>query len=348
MSQRILLQDKAPGDVSVDRHKIGISYSGGGPLVLIELGIARAFVQMGIIPHVITGVSAGGLAGTAHALDPHCGKGIDMAQRLLCQISSRTLGLDVNTLVGRLQLGARLLAQRTHMASLGDNAPIKPHVTRGLASNFDLHDVTIGLFAQSGRPKLLIGATNRLNGTAEWFPDDTPIEDALIASSAIPGIFPWRNMTVGQRPIIVVDGGVVTNQPLSNLALEEHCGTIIACAVGYAGGAVAAPTNALDNAFGSISLLAHQCEKLEEAYVRAKLGGQGVIHHIHPEVSFPVQSYDFTPPLVEQVIRESCEKTTDWLQSNKKIMEECRRRDRDKDTDTDGLWWLRHAWPDED
>ena len=345
MSQNILLKGKAPGDIPVDRHKIGVSYSGGGPLVLIELGIARAFVRMGIVPDVIAGVSAGGLAGTAHALDPHTGKGIDMAARLLCQISSRTLGLDVDTLAGRVRFAGRLLAQRTRLGSLGDNAPIKPYITRGLTQDIGLRDVTIGLFAPPAYPKLRIGATNRLNGAAEWFPADTRIEDALVASSAIPGVFPWRAMTLGERPVIVVDGGVVTNQPLSTLALEEGCGTIIACAVGYGGGGVAAPTNALDNALGSVALLAHQCEKMEEAYVRVKIGAHGVVHHIHPEVAFPVQGYNFTPPIVEQIIGESCERTLAWLTEHRDAIIMARHQPA---AVADPLHWLRQPWPDED
>lgn len=57
MDERIKL---AEVDVpEVDRDRVGISYSGGGPLVLVELGCVRAFVECGIRPAAIVGVSAG-------------------------------------------------------------------------------------------------------------------------------------------------------------------------------------------------------------------------------------------------------------------------------------------------
>src|SRR5919199_2454990 len=140
MSQAILLKEKDPEDLRVDLNKIGISYSGGGPLVVVELGIARAFVQEEIIPDVITGVSAGALAGTAHALDVRNGTGIDMAQALLCRVSNSTLGLDPVHVLGRVLLG------REHTTSLGDNAPLGSWIRDGLKHTLDLENVTIGTF----------------------------------------------------------------------------------------------------------------------------------------------------------------------------------------------------------
>src|SRR2546425_8387930 len=66
-----------PADV--DEQRVGISYSGGGPLLLIELGIAQAFVDLKIVPVAIAGVSAGAIARTGHALDPDGGAGIQGA-----------------------------------------------------------------------------------------------------------------------------------------------------------------------------------------------------------------------------------------------------------------------------
>jgi len=302
MSQPILLKDQTP---TVDPDKIGISYSGGGPLVLVELGIARAFVQKAIIPHVITGASAGALAGTAHALDVRQGKGIDMAAELLSQVSNSLLGLTAFHVVGRL------IVEREHLTSLGDNAAIGPLIKNGLVQSLGLHDVRISTFVAPRYPKLMVVATDVINGGSVWFSDDTPIDDALIASSAIPGLFPWRTMAVDGRELTLADGGMVTNQPLSNL-VDQGCGTVYACAVGPTG-ALPPPTNALDNAFRSVTLMMHQATKLEEDYVRLKMGDRGVVHHIHPEVAFPVHEFDFTPTLVHEVIEDACARTLAWL-----------------------------------
>src|SRR5262249_47925578 len=62
--------------LSVERGRVGISYSGGGALLLVELGIALAFVDLGIRPYAIAGVSAGAITAAAHAIDPIEGRGI--------------------------------------------------------------------------------------------------------------------------------------------------------------------------------------------------------------------------------------------------------------------------------
>ncbi len=305
MTQPILLHDHVP---ALDPAKIGISYSGGGPLVAVELGIARAFVQKGIIPTAIAGTSAGALAGFAHALDVHRGTGIDLGADLLGRISNQFLGLDVGDILGRV------ISQRQHIASLGDNAPLGPLVRDGLQRTLNLQDITTRTFVPPVYPKLLIAATDIRDGTSVWFSDDTatvPIEDALIASSAIPGIFPWRTVRIDGADVPLVDGGVVDNQPLSKL-VDQGCGTIYACAVGPTD-PLPPPANALDNAFRSSDLMMRQCTKLEEAYVRCKMDGQGCVYHIHPIVNFPIRQFNFTPALVQRVMDDATAATLDWL-----------------------------------
>jgi NTE family protein len=302
MSEPIHLKDTSP---EVDPEAIGISYSGGGPLVLVELGIARAFVRKGIIPNVITGCSAGAIAGAAHALDPVGGKGIDMAARQLSNVKNGFLGLDAWNVI------PRVLRYRFRIPSLGDNATIGPLIRDGVARDFGLQNVTIGTFAPPAFPKLLVVATNVVDGTSYWFPDEATLEEALICTSAIPGVFPWRTPLLGGQQRNLVDGGVVSNQPLSIL-VEHGCGTLYACAVGGKAPFVV-PKNALDNALQAVQLLIHQVTKLEEDYVRTKLGEHGRVHHIHPEVPFPIHQFDFTPRLVEQVLDDACQRTIDWL-----------------------------------
>ena len=157
----------------------------------------------------------------------------------------------------------------------------------------------------------MVVATDVVNQEAVWFPDETPVEQALVASSAMPGVFPWQKMRVSGRDLTLVDGGAIANQPLSNL-VEQGCARIYACAVGHTG-PLPAPTNALENAMRSINLTMRQATKLEEDYVRVKLGPQGHVHHIHPIVDFDGSNFNFTPTLVRQVMEDARAKTVDWL-----------------------------------
>jgi len=291
---------------AVDRARVGISYSGGGPLLLVELGIAQAFIELGVRPAAIAGVSSGAIAGTAHALDPVHGEGIRAAARALEHVSNRALGLTP------LKVAWRALWQRRHLASLGDNAPIEGLVAAGFRQLTGSDRLTFERFGRDGRPRLIVGATDRLRAEPVWFPDDSDVADALVASSAIPGIFPPRRLRVAGEERLLVDGSVVGEQPLSMLALDG-CGTIYACAVGYDGERLAAPANLIDNVLQSVSILRHQGARLEQDYVQLRMGDQGVIHHIHPEVVVPVKGYDFTPELIARVMRDACEATKRWL-----------------------------------
>src|ERR1700730_4419627 len=185
MSEPIQLKDKDP---EVDLKTIGISYSGGGALVLIELGCAQAFIDKKIVPHHIAGVSAGSLAGTAHALDPVGGKGIQLSIDLLSGVKASTLGF------GWVSIGERLLAEREKFTSLADHKAIGPLIRKAIADRFG-EPFTMGTFEKRGLPELHVAATNRLDGSSYWFGDDVPVEEALLASSSIPGIFPWQTPT---------------------------------------------------------------------------------------------------------------------------------------------------------
>src|SRR6202165_2086391 len=303
MSEPILLARRG---IKVDRKKIGISYSGGGAMVLIELGIAQAFVELGIVPAVISGASAGALAGAAHALDPVGGAGIEMAATILGGVTNRTLGLGIDQVIGRLAL------ERQNLTSLGDHSSLGWIITDALEEKLGLTGVTIGYFRPPPAPRRMVVATSRRNGRSVWLPAASRIEDALLASAAIPGIFPWQTLKVRGRELTLVDGGVVDNQPLTQLALAG-CGTIVACAVGYGGGAIPPPTNAINNAVNSIWIAIHQATKLEEQLLRERLGTRGDIFHIHPEVNFPVDQFNFTDDIVVAVMEESRRKTVAWL-----------------------------------
>jgi predicted acylesterase/phospholipase RssA len=305
MTQPVTLQGVAAP--AVDRDRVGVSYSGGGPLVLIELGCARAFIELGIVPVAIAGVSAGALAGTAHALDPIAGRGVDLAVELLSRITARSLGFDVWDVV------RRTVVQRTRLESIADHRVITKMIDDSIRGAFSVTAATLGEVRRLGGVHLMIAATDRLQGTSIWFGDEMPIGQALRCSSAIPGVFPWQRVTMNGAQQCLVDGGVITNQPISQLVMESQCGTMYVCAVGYAGGAAPAPTNALNNVLASVSMAIHQTMKLEEDYVRVKLGDRGDVFHIHPEVTTPIRGYNFSRQTIEAVVDEARRLTVAWL-----------------------------------
>jgi NTE family protein len=298
-----------------DPAKIGISYSGGGPLLIVELGIARAFVQFGIKPAVITGASAGSIAGAAHALDIDTGRGVDLTVAECGHMSNATLKLDPG------DFALRLLHEGTHLKAVGDNSPAAGLVANVLQQMLNVRDLQLSAFGRplpqtnQMSPNLEVVATDLVAQQAFWFPPDASLETALVASSAIPGIFPWVTYPAADGSTkYLVDGGVVENQPLQRL-VDFGCGRIYACSVG-AGPLVTEPSNLIDNALRSINITMHACSKTEEALLRSQLPSAARVLHIHPEITTPVVDFNFTPALVQQVVDEACQLTLDWLKTD--------------------------------
>ena len=306
-----VLQNVAP---DIDESRVGISYSGGGPLLLIELGIAQAFVDLKIVPVAIAGVSAGAIAGTAHALDPVNGTGIKAAADALLNLSDHKLGLTRAEIVAKL-LGSLITMLKLPL-SFGDNAPIQPTV-EGVFSGLSLEPkLTVAAFGNNSRATLYIGGTDRRACERYWFPATAEVADALVASSAIPGVFPPRTITIDGQQMLFVDGAVAQNQPLSQLVLAERCGTLYACAVGYDGEHMGDPADALENAMSAISILSHESSRLEQGYVELKLkeAGKGNVYHIHPEGPFNISGFNFTADQIKQVIDLACQQTKAYIQ----------------------------------
>ena len=270
-------------------------------MVLIELGVARAFIKRGVKPAVVAGVSAGAFTAVAHALDPSGGRGVESAARVLGQVNDGTLGLRWWQIALHLVLVSR--------RSLGDPGRLRRMLGEALARDFGLRDARVGDLAQ---PPVRIGASDRLTGEPVWFPPQTRLVDAVIASSAIPGVFPWVEMEVGGSRRTLVDGGLVSNQPLSELVFAG-CGTIFAVSVGPARRHLEPPHNLVDNVIGSTYLAVHSAQRLEEAYVGQLLGDRGRILHVHPPLDLPVNHFNFNPTVVREVIDEADRLTQEWL-----------------------------------
>ncbi|GAC1333799.1 MAG: patatin-like phospholipase family protein [Candidatus Dormibacteria bacterium] len=280
---------------------MGISYSGGGPRLVLELGAALAFIERGIVPDVIAGVSAGAITAMAHATDAVGGKGIRAAMHEIATgVSTRGLGLHLEAMV------QKVIHHRGHLSSIGDhNLPVRRILRGAFPGLMGVDRPTIGDYRPPGHPRLLIAASDWLTEAEWWFSDDTLVEDALVASAAIPGIFPWlHHDTSDGQHLVLVDGGVISNQPLSKLVLEG-CGTIYACGFSRPVKTASEPQNAVHAILDSVQMMMHQCSHLEEEYVRLKLGNKGVVHRL--EIDHPMASHhwDFTPAQLEALVEEA-------------------------------------------
>ena len=161
-------------------------FGGGGSWGALHWGILRALAETDIRPDLVVGTSVGSLNGAIAAADPE--HSAEILGQLWPSVTREQI-FPGNVLTGLNRL------RRTH-GWLYDNANLAEYLTSRLPVTRieDLHVPFVAVatdFATGSRVEL----------------DHGDLATALLASSAIPGIFPW----VDREGLRLVDGGVVSN-----------------------------------------------------------------------------------------------------------------------------------------
>lgn len=183
-----------------------------------QVGMLRALLERGILPDVVVGTSVGALNGAAVAADPTP----DVADRL----ESEWLGVvRSGVFAGSLFTGAvSLVRSRTHVHS---NRPLRDLIERVLpVERFDELRVPFQCVAAS------------IERAAEhWFVDGR-LAEAILASSAVPGLLPVVEID-GEH---FLDGGIVNSIPVGR-AVELGAREIYVLHVGRIERGLEPPTN---------------------------------------------------------------------------------------------------------
>jgi NTE family protein len=169
---------------------ISFVLAGGGSLAATQVGMLRGLVEAGIKPDLMVGTSAGGINAFCFAQHPTV-RGVDRLQRMW----SRMRRSDVFPL-DAVQLAAGLLGLRDGMVSPNR---LRAFLRRQLGTA-QLQDTEI--------PTHLV-ATDLSDGQPVVLSHGSAL-DALLATSAIPGVFP--PVEFDGRPLI--DGGVSVDVPV--------------------------------------------------------------------------------------------------------------------------------------
>ncbi|MGB7982554.1 MAG: patatin-like phospholipase family protein [Candidatus Nanopelagicales bacterium] len=163
---------------------------GGGSWGAVQLGMLRALAQTDLTPDLIVGTSVGSLNGVIVAADPHAAVG------RLDEVWPRVTRAEV--FPGGWIRGVRTLTESK--AWIYDNQPLADLLVGQLpARTFEALQVPFVAVATD----FWTGALVEL--------DSGDLRSALLASSAIPGVFPWIERE-GRR---LVDGMLVANVPLT-------------------------------------------------------------------------------------------------------------------------------------
>lgn len=208
-------------------------FSGGASLGAVQVGMLRALAERSIHPDLVVGASAGAINAAWVAGDPHL-EDLDGLERIWLGLRTRDV-FPTDPLRGLLGF----LGRRSSL--------VQHHALRSLLGRH----VRFARLEDAPIPVSVI-ATDVLTGL-EVVLDRGPTVDALLASSAIPGVLP--PVTVDGAPLI--DGAIVNNVPISE-AVDNGATEVWVLPTGYACNLERAPTSALALILHALSLLIEQ------------------------------------------------------------------------------------------
>ena len=182
-------------------------FGGGGRWGAVQVGMVEALLDAGVIPDFVLGTSIGAFNGAMVAADPtHAG-----AKRL------RSLWHDISDLgVLSASLLQRARTVLTERISLHRTEDLRDVITRYLPTD---------RFKDLAIPFECVAATVE-TAAERWF-DSGSLADALLASSAVPGLFP----PVELDGLNYYDGGLVNSVPVDH-AVRRNATTVLVLQVG--------------------------------------------------------------------------------------------------------------------
>ncbi|MFV0525391.1 MAG: patatin-like phospholipase family protein [Acidimicrobiales bacterium] len=175
------------GRFGLRRKRVAFVLSGGGALGAVQLGMLRALTEAGIRPDLIVGCSVGAINGAAFATDPSL-RGVTRTERIWQRLADG----DPAVMPSRRLPLAVLLARKGR--SLHDPSRLEQLLTE---------ELPIPSIEKLRVPFQCV-ATDLLTASERWF-ESGPLVPALMASAALPAVFPSVN--VDGRELI--DGGVL-------------------------------------------------------------------------------------------------------------------------------------------
>jgi NTE family protein len=293
--------------------------SGGGSLGAMQVGMLRSLLRNGIRPDRVYGTSIGALNGGALALDP-TPAGVERLADVWHAIGEHDVfPLDLHQVGRALVRSFPLLPLGALRATgaLNSAFPVRP-----LTALLGLVGVTNHLVPSGPRRRLLATVTKgaRIEDTAIPFEAMAaevgtgrlvPLRsgdalDALMASSAIPGVFPPERIE-GQH---LMDGGVADNTAIDQ-AVEAGADTIYVLPTGFACDLQSSPRSALAMTLHGLNVL------IEQRLIAAarRQDPRIALHIVPPLCPLSVTPVDFSRG--DELIARGERSTEQWLRNGR-------------------------------
>ena len=267
------------GSASFYLMTVAFVFSGGASLGSIQAGMLQALAEAGVAPDMVIGTSVGAINGAWVA----GGGSAD-------ELADIWLGLRrADMFPFRPIHGLQAFLGRAHhfVPSDGLRKVLKRHVVFDQLEDAIMPFAVLATDAQTGEEVML---------------QTGPAVDAILASSALPGIFP--PVELDGRPLI--DGGIVNNTPITT-AIEAGATEVWVLSTGYSCALASPPAHPLALALHSIGLLVQQRLVLETQTREYPVP----VHLIPPPCPMEVSPMDFSRS--EELIDRARSGTTRWL-----------------------------------
>jgi len=261
---------------------IAFVLSGGASLGAIQVGMLQALSERHILPDAVFGASAGAFNAAWVAGDPTLA-GLDELAQIWISLRRNDI-FPLRPVTGLLGF----LGRRSSLVSAdGARSLVARHV------RFErLEDAPI---------PLCVIATEVISGKEIALTRGDAV-DAILASAAIPGVFP--PVVINER--LLMDGAVVNNTPISN-AIDAGATRIYVLPTSYACTLTEAPSSALAVTLQAISLLVQQ-RLIEDV---KELEGAVDLRVIPPLCPLAIAPTDFTH--ARELIDEARVRAGHWL-----------------------------------
>lgn len=252
---------------------IAFVLSGAGNRGPLQVGAVRALLEVGIVPDMIVGTSAGALNGSVLAAHGPSIAVTGQMERLWATAKADDIYPE-----GILEILWRLKSKAN---SIFTSDGMRKLLTRAMPPG-------VTTFGQC-KTQLYTTATDLRSNRLYVFGDkgNAPLLDAVQASATIPAIHPPISYTDAQ----LVDGGVVANVPVS-VAIDRGATTLYVVNAGYNEEIMAPAQGVLEVLMRTLSAMLSQ--NIIQDIARAKADDTVDMHHIPVRVDKNLSFFDFS------------------------------------------------------
>ena len=263
--------------------KTALVLAGGGSLGAVQVGMLQALVEAQVAFDLVVGASVGAINGAYFAARPNAQGVAELADFW------RSLRKDDVFPFSVLDTLTALVRRRGHLLRA---TALQRLVRRSLPIEL-IEDTELPLY---------IVTTNLLSGAEELLSSGNA-EQALLASAAIPLVFP--TVQIGER--FLIDGGVASNTPIAS-AVALGATRVVVVPTGFGCACPCPPSGLVALALHTLNLMSmRQLVRDIELY-----SPRAAIHVVAPLCPLDASVFDFSQ--TDQLLQRAYQSTLTWIE----------------------------------